>query len=245
MPSIAVILPAAGASRRFHDRHYKKPFVNLGGKAVWLHAAEKFLKHSAVKQLIVVVAEADLAEFKRRFGANIAILGVTVCVGGAERADSIERALALVDDSVDLVAVHDAARPCLADKWIETVCQAAAEHGAALLAVPVTSTLKRVDGQQQVITTVDRQGLWEAQTPQVFRRALLLRAYAARAGQPATDDASLVEALGETVAIVVGSPFNLKITTRADLRLAEQILKVLPQPTGTGGNPFANDDLWR
>ena len=92
---------------------------------------------------------------------------------------------------------------------------------------------------------MDRQGLWEAQTPQVFSREILLKAYAAREGKQATDDAMLVESLGEPIVIVKGSPLNLKITTRDDLRLAEQVLKVLPKPKGKVGNPFADDDLWR
>ncbi|HCK40401.1 MAG: 2-C-methyl-D-erythritol 4-phosphate cytidylyltransferase [Planctomycetaceae bacterium] len=245
MPSISVILPAAGASRRFQDKNYKKPYANLAGKAVWLHAAEKFLSRQDVKQLIVVVAEEDLEEFQRRFGANIAILDVTICRGGAERVDSIQNALAMVREDIDLIAVHDAARPCLADKWIDSVFAAAAEQGAAVLATPVNSTLKRVDGQHQIQETVDRQGLWEAQTPQVFSREILLKAYAAREGKQATDDAMLVESLGEPIVIVKGSPLNLKITTRDDLRLAEQVLKVLPKPKGKVGNPFADDDLWR
>lgn len=245
MPAIAVLLPAAGASRRFHDKNYKKPFAPLAGKAVWLHSAEKFLAHKDVKQLIVVVAPEDREEFDRRFGANIAFLDVTICPGGSERAESVQNALALVRDDIDLVAVHDAARPCLAEKWIDEVFAAAEKHGAAVLAVPVASTLKRVDRARHVQATVDRNGLWAAQTPQVFSRALLVKAYAARGDKGATDDAALVEALGESVVVVEGSPLNLKITARADLRLAEQILKVLPKPKGAAGNPFADDDMWR
>jgi len=245
MPSVAVILPAAGSSQRFQDQHYKKPFAPLGGKAVWLHSAEKFLGRPDVKQLIVVVAEEDREEFKRKFGANLAFMDVEICSGGAERADSIENALGKVRDEVELVAVHDAARPCLAEKWIDAVFEAAESEGAAILAEPVTATLKRVDGSQRIEATVDRQQLWAAQTPQVFRRDLLLQAYAARAGRAVTDDASLVEALGERVTVVPSSPLNLKITTREDLRLAEQILKILPRPKGAASNPFADDDLWR
>lgn len=245
MASVSVILPAAGASRRFRDENYKKPFAPLGGKAVWLHSAEKFLSRADVKQLIVVVAEEDRETFDRKFGANIAILGVQVCPGGKERADSIENALAMVEDGIDLVAVHDAARPCLADKWIDAVFAAAAKHGAAILADPVAATLKRVDQHQRIESTVSREGLWAAQTPQVFSKELLTRAYAARDSKQVTDDATLVEQLGEPVTVVNGSPLNIKITTRDDLRLAEQILKVLPKPKGPGGNPFANDDLWR
>jgi len=245
MPSVAVILPAAGASRRFHDKNYKKPFAPLGGKAVWLHSAEKFLARADVKQLIIVVGDEDREEFNRKFGANLAIMDLEVCCGGKERADSIQNALAMVREDIELVAVHDAARPCLAEKWLDAVFEAAARDGAAILAEPVSATLKRVDNKKQIEATIDRQQLWAAQTPQVFRRELLIKAYAARAGKPVTDDASLVEQLGEPVTVVAGSPLNIKITTRDDLRLAEQILKVLPKPKGGLGNPFANDDMWR
>ena len=249
MTSYAVILPAAGRSQRFRDPAYKKPFAPLAGRAVWLHSAERFLNRDDVKQVIVVVAEEDKEEFQRKFGANMAIMGVQICVGGVERADSIESALQLVDEGVDFVAVHDAARPCLIDAWIDAVFAAAVEGGAAILATPVTATLKRQAagaGAATIGETVDRGGLWEAQTPQVFRRELLAQAYAQRAGAPATDDAALVEALGRPVALVEGSPLNIKITTKNDLKLAEQILKVLPKPPAKGGaHPFADDDLWR
>ncbi len=246
MSTFAVIMPAAGKSRRFHDKHYKKPFVPLAGRAVWLHSAERFLNRPDVKQVVLVVADEDREEFNRKFGANIAILDVDVCSGGVERADSIENALAMVKSDIDFVAVHDAARPCVAEKWIDQVFAAAEKNGAALLATPVAGTLKRVGSNKQIEATVDRQNLWEAQTPQVFRRELLAKAYAARAGKAVTDDATLVEQLGEPVTIVEGSPLNLKITTRDDLRLAEQVLKVLPRPKAKGSShPFADDDLWR
>ena len=245
MSSVAVILPAAGKSRRFHDKHYKKPFAPLGGRAVWLHSAEKFLNRKDVKQVIVVVADEDREEFNRKFGANIAILGVEICRGGTERTDSVQNALTMVKDDIELVAVHDAARPCLADKWIDEVFAAAARDGAAILAVPVPGTLKQVTGKQ-IEKTLDRRNIWEAQTPQVFRRELLTKAYAARAGKPASDDAGLVEQLGVKVTVVEGSPLNLKITTRDDLKLAEQVLKVLPKPKLEGfSHPFADDNLWR
>ena len=246
MAKFAVILPAAGSSHRFRDKNYKKPYAPLGGRAVWLHSAERFLNRPDVSQVIVVVAEEDREEFNRKFGANIAILGVDVCLGGAERSDSVQNALAMLRDDIDLVAVHDAARPCLADKLIDAVFAAAEKEGAAILALPVPSTLKQVDRQERVEQTVDRTHLWEAQTPQVFRRDLLEKAYAARAGQSATDDAGLVEQLGQQVVVVEGSPLNLKITTREDLKLAEQVLKVLPKAKAEGfSHPFADDGLWR
>ncbi|MBA3481427.1 MAG: 2-C-methyl-D-erythritol 4-phosphate cytidylyltransferase [Pirellulales bacterium] len=250
MSTFAVILPAAGRSSRFRDPHYKKPFAVLGGRAVWLHSAERFLNRRDVKQVIVIVAEEDREEFGRKFGANLAIMGVDVCTGGKERADSIQNALAKVRDDVDFIAVHDAARPCLAEKWIDQVFASAETTGAAILAVPISATLKRSTkggaAGAVIAETVDRSGLWEAQTPQVFRRDLLNKAYAARAGASPTDDAQLVERLGVPVTLVEGSPMNLKITTKDDLRLAEQILKVLPKAKLDNiSHPFADDDLWR
>ncbi|REK31616.1 MAG: 2-C-methyl-D-erythritol 4-phosphate cytidylyltransferase [Planctomycetota bacterium] len=245
MAKFAVIMPAAGASRRFRDKHYKKPFAVLDGRAVWLHSAEKFLSRDDVVQLILLVAEQDREEFNMKFAANVAIMGVDVVEGGAERADSVERALGRVKPEVDFVAVHDAARPCLAEEWIEKIFDEAQKSGAAIFAVPVAGTLKRVS-HNTIDETVSREHLWEAQTPQVFRRQLLLDAYAKRDGFVATDDAQLVERLGEAVAIVPGSSLNLKITTKDDLRLAQQVLKVLPKPKPGGtGNPFAEDDIWR
>lgn len=246
MPHYAVILPAAGQSRRFHDKAYKKPFAPLGGRAVWLHSAERFMNRPQVKQLIVCVAADDRDLFDLKFGANIAILGVQVVEGGEHRADSVQRALERVKQEIDFVAVHDAARPCLADQWIDDVFAAAERDGAAILATPVHATLKKVDQKKRIVETVDRESLWEAQTPQVFRRELLLQAYAKRGREPVTDDAQLVERLGHPVTIVPCSALNLKITTRDDLKLAEQVLKVLPKPKLEGfQHPFADDNLWR
>jgi 2-C-methyl-D-erythritol 4-phosphate cytidylyltransferase len=246
MAKFAVILPAAGQSRRFHDRAYKKPFAPLGGRAVWLHAAEKFLNRNDVKQTILVIAAEDRELFNMKFGANIAIMGVEVIEGGAERSDSVQKALERVKSDIDFVAIHDAARPCIADPWIEDVFNAATRDGAAILATQVQATLKRVDQKKHIAETVNREGLWEAQTPQVFRRQLLIDAYAKRGPGALTDDAQLVERLGHPVTVVPCSPLNLKITTRDDLKLAEQVLKVLPKPKLEGfQHPFAADDLFR
>lgn len=245
MATFSVILAAAGKSRRFHDKHYKKPFIPLNDRAVWLHSAEKFLNRDDVKQLILIINEEDRESFDMKFSANVAILGVDVVIGGRERSDSIRNALERVGADIDFVAVHDAARPCLAPEWITAVFSAAETSGAAILAVPVAGTLKRVGADRVVQETVAREGVWEAQTPQVFRRQLLLDAYAQGSTQPVTDDAQLVEMLGHPVTIVPGSPINLKITTKEDLRLAAQAIKALPKPRITGpAHPFA-DDMWR
>jgi 2-C-methyl-D-erythritol 4-phosphate cytidylyltransferase len=246
MSTFAVILPAAGQSRRFHDKAYKKPFAPLGGRAVWLHSAERFLNRADVKQVIVCIAPEDRDLFDQKFGANIAILGVQVIEGGEHRTDSVQKALERVKNEIEFVAVHDAARPCIAEVWIDAVFAAAQRDGAAILAAPVQATLKRADQKKHITETVNRESLWEAQTPQVFGRELLIEAYAKRGRDAVTDDAQLVERLGRSVTVVPCSPLNIKITTRDDLKLAEQVLKVLPKPKLQGfQHPFADDNLWR
>lgn len=246
MANFGVILLAAGKSSRFKDQHYKKPFVPLADRAVWLHSAEKFLNRDDVKQVIVAISPEDRESFHGKFGANVAILGIEVVEGGEQRSDSVRLALEKVRDDVEYIAVHDAARPCIAQEWIDSVFAETEKCGAAILATPVSSTLKRVKSGNVIEETVPREQIWEAQTPQVFRRELLIEAYAKHGHESATDDAELVQRLGQSVKVVPGSPVNLKITTKEDLRLAAQALKALPKPKITGpAHPFADDDLWR
>jgi 2-C-methyl-D-erythritol 4-phosphate cytidylyltransferase len=246
MAQFAVILPAAGSSSRFKDKE-KKPFATLDGRAVWLRAAELFITRKDVCQCLVVVAPADEEVFKRRYGANLAFMNVEIAPGGAERFESVANALARVKPEADFVAVHDAVRPCLTSALVDAVFATAARTGAALLAVPVADTVKQVDAQRQVTGTLPRQGLWLAQTPQVFRRDWLAEAYAGRGklGKDVTDDAQLVEAAGHPVTVVEGSSANIKITTKADLHLAEAILKSQPKPKPAGPvHPFAEEEMW-
>ena len=246
MAKFAVILPAAGKSSRFKDRD-KKPFTNLDGRAVWLRTAEFFVTRDDVVQTILVLAPEDREKFRSRHQAHIAFMNVQLVDGGAERFESVANALKVVKPEADLVAIHDAVRPCLTESLIAGVFAEAARHGAALLAVPVNDTLKQVNPQRTVEATVSRKGLWLAQTPQVFRRDWLEEAYANRAmlGKDVTDDAQLVEAAGHPVHVVEGAPTNIKITTRADLILAEAILKAMPKPKPQGpAHPFAEEEMW-
>ena len=249
MATFGVILAAAGRSSRFGDSNYKKPFAPLAGRPVWIHSAERFLERDDVKQVVIVVAPEDRESFLEKFGANIAFMGITLAEGGEERADSVRSGLQKLADGIDMVAIHDAARPCLAAAWIDAVFEAGERTGAAILATPVTSTLKRISPDLTIAETVNREGLWEAQTPQVFRRDLLEKAFDRQrqsAGEKATDEAQLMEAIGQKVAVVRGSPINLKITSRQDLRLAEQAHKALPKPKlGGPAHPFADDGMWR
>jgi 2-C-methyl-D-erythritol 4-phosphate cytidylyltransferase len=246
MAKFAVILPAAGKSARFGDKE-KKPFVNLDGRAVWLRSAELFVTRDDVCQTLLVIAPEDQELFERRFRANIVFMNVRVVHGGAERFDSVAKALEQVVPQAEFVAIHDAVRPCTLPDQVDAVFAAAVQHGAALLAATVNDTVKKADSQKRVQSTLPRDGLWLAQTPQVFRRDWLVEAYAHRSQlpPPITDDAQLVEAAGHPVQIVPSAATNVKITSRADLLLAEAILKIRPDPKPNRPiHPFADEEMW-
>jgi len=246
MPTYAVIFPAAGHSSRFQGKE-KKPFTNLDGRAVWLRSVELFINRPEVAQCIIVVSPEDQEMFRRRFGANLAFMNVQIANGGAERFESVANALGLVKPEVDFVAVHDAVRPCLTESLVTDVFAKAEKTGAAMLAVPIADTIKQVDAQKQVKGTTPRQGLWLAQTPQVFRRDWLQEVYdnRTRLGANFTDDAQLMEAAGYAVHIVDGATTNIKITTKQDLVLAEAILKALPKPKPSApAHPFGEEEMW-
>jgi 2-C-methyl-D-erythritol 4-phosphate cytidylyltransferase len=246
MSRFAVILPAAGKSSRFGDPWRKKVFIDLRGRPVWLRTAEAFLNRPDVVQTILCISPDDHAWFREKFAANLTFLNIEVVDGGAERADTVQAALTRVRPEADFIAVHDAARPLITPDAIDAVFAAATTTGAALLATPISSTVKRV-ANGVIQETVDRTGLWAAQTPQVFERRLLLEAFAQRSGFPATDEAQLVERLGRSVAVVEGSPLNFKITTQADFKMAESLLSLLPHGSGLGAVQAGGEqktELW-
>ncbi len=240
--TFAVILPAAGKSSRFTGAKgdglaalgmaspQKKAFQDLQGRPVWLRALEPFINRDDVVQRIVALSPEDLDWFKNKYRANLSLLDLELIEGGAERADTVERALSRVRADVEFVAVHDAARPLVAHEWIDTIFRAAEKHGAAIPATPISSTLKLVAPDGRIVKTVPRDGLWAAQTPQVFRRQLLLDAFAQRGDFQPTDEAQLVERLGQPVHVVECSPMNLKITSPEDFRLAQALVDHIPQP---------------
>ena len=241
MPNFAVIVPAAGQSSRFGDSRRKKPFIELKGRPVWVRAVEMFSNRDDVKQLLIVVSPEDMEFFKEKFRPNLAFMAVEIVAGGKQRADSVKNALARVKADIDFVAVHDAARPLVVKQWIDKVFVAAEQSGAAILASPISSTIKRVENGR-IVETVPRDKLWAAQTPQVFRRQLLLDAYARWDGSEATDEANLVERIGHPVTIVEGSPLNMKITTQEDFKMAEALLGALPQEKSLRAlHPFADE----
>jgi 2-C-methyl-D-erythritol 4-phosphate cytidylyltransferase len=231
---IAVIICAAGSSKRFVEgqKHNleaakKKQFADIGGRPAFLRSVELFADRDNVKQIILSIPAEDEEMFKITHEANLSFHGVKMCMGGAERFETVAKALELVKDDIDFVAVHDAVRCCLTEKWVDEVFKTAEKTGAAMLACPVVATLKKVENGQ-IIKTVDRTGLYEAQTPQVFKKDLLKKAYDNLSNldkSKISDDSQLVEALGQKVSIVETDSSNIKITTKADIAIAEAIIK--------------------
>ncbi|TWU37286.1 2-C-methyl-D-erythritol 4-phosphate cytidylyltransferase [Novipirellula artificiosorum] len=223
--SIAAILPAAGSGRRFGS-HENKLFALLAGEPIWFHAARTLANQPEIGRIVLAVSEHDRTAFEDRFAPWVKQLSIECVLGGKQRTDSVLAGLDCVsgDKSIEMVAIHDAARPLVRAADLSAVFQRAYQTGAALLATPVAGTLKRQINAGDDSLTVDRRELWVALTPQVFHLDLLQRAYQRYRGRPATDDAELVERMGHPVALVHGGADNIKITHPEDLLVAEAIL---------------------
>jgi len=227
--TFALILAAAGRSSRYSQRGssdptVKKVFAHLGGKPVWLRSMEKFVSREDVTQVIVVVSPEDISWFRKYYISEINRMLLLVVAGGENRVDSIRHGLIAVSPRVGYVAIHDAARPCITDQEIADVFKEAKKRGAAILAAPMVGTVKKVV-EGQIEETVPRECLWEAQTPQVFRRELILEAYQQTIRDVPTDDAQLIERLGQPVCVVPTDRGNIKITTQSDMVLAKYLVE--------------------
>ncbi len=228
MSQIAAIICAAGSSRRFGGKT-KKPFVDVAGRAAFLRSVELFTERSDVKQVLLAISPDEEEIVKIKWGASLSFFGVGLCFGGEERFETVANALKLLKDDIDLVAVHDAARCCVTAEIIQQVIEAAQANRAAIPACPVIPTLKAV-ANGVVSNTLDRQGLYEAQTPQIFDKTLLTEAYKDlpnlnKQGACISDDAQLVELYGHKVTIVETDNSNIKITGPTDVAIAEAIIK--------------------
>jgi len=229
----AAVIVAAGASSRFTSAVApggppRKPFMQLGGSTVLELACAAFDAVAAIEHLVLVLRTEDLAAVERMGLGHGCLRKVSALVeGGSERIDSVRAGVEAVPRGAVLVAVHDAARPLVLPQTIERALKVAARSGAALVASPVRDTIKISATGEQAESTLDRSVLWAAQTPQVFRTALLreLLERAQSEGFKLTDEAALHERFVGPVAIVEGEPSNLKITTPSDLVLAEAILR--------------------
>jgi len=216
----AVLVPAGGIGARLGSATPKQ-FLALGGVPILVATVRHFARHPAVQAIVVAVPETHVSRARRMLGSLARRRPLAVVAGGLTRQASVERALQEVAADVELVVVHDAVRPFITGALIDSVLAAARDHGAAICALPINETVKRVS-EEFVVETEDRSSLWAVQTPQAFRAALLREAHekASRDGIVGTDDAMLVERLGHRVRVVPGHANNIKITTPADLRRA-------------------------
>jgi 2-C-methyl-D-erythritol 4-phosphate cytidylyltransferase len=233
--NVAAIICAAGESSRFGGKR-KKPFVDVAGRAAFLRSVELFTDRADVKQVLLAIAPEDEELVNVKWGPNLKFFGVKICFGGAERFDTVKKTLELVKDNIDLIAIHDAVRCCVTEKMIDEVITTAARTGAAILAAAIVATIKEVK-DNTITQTVDRAGLYEAQTPQVFEASLLKSAYDNLKNldvNKISDDAALVEAIGQKVTIVESDSSNIKITRKSDIAIAEAILKSHPKPKPQG-----------
>ncbi|MBM4461975.1 MAG: 2-C-methyl-D-erythritol 4-phosphate cytidylyltransferase [Chloroflexi bacterium] len=217
---VGVVIAAAGSSQRLGG--VDKIFAVVAGKPVLTHVLNVFQGCDAVDQIVVVLNEAGLERGKRLVAERGFSKVTDVCRGGRRRQDSVSKGLKRLE-GCQWVVIHDGARPCLTADLIGRGLAEARRTGAAIAAVPVKETVKIVDAQGVIENTPDREKLWVAQTPQIFRSDIIIEAYGARSGE-VTDDAALVEALGYKVKVYMGSYDNIKITTSEDLVLAEIIL---------------------
>lgn len=220
------LVPAAGSGSRFGGE-LPKQYLMLHGKPLLQHALDRLLAQFPLARLYVVLAPDDeLFEAMITVASNVIVLRC----GGRTRGASVHNALSRmtgVDD--DWIVVHDAARPCVdADSSLRLQRELANDDVGGFLALPVTDTLKRVDDDSRVVRTEPREGLWRAQTPQMFRFGVLRRAFGLPGLDGFTDEAQAVERLGLKPRAVVGNAFNVKVTFPDDLALASAILAMLP-----------------
>lgn len=224
MKTIAIV-PTAGFGKRLGLKT-KKPFVPLSGKPLVTYALKTLDSCEYIDGIIVAAERSCIGRFRRmvkEFGFRKVL---AVVPGGATRSRSVKNCLDRIPASYDTVLIHDGARPFVDDKIVRESIGLARRCGACVVAVPESDTVKFSDGRGLFVSkTLDRGRVFRAQTPQVFRRGIIEKAYASRrALSAATDDSSLVERLGVKVRILIGSSRNIKITTKEDLKLAEALL---------------------
>lgn len=223
---VGVVIVAAGTGSRTGSAELKQ-FRWVAGKPMLLHSVQTFQARPDVAMVVVVLPKRYAGDPPPwLFQSDLDRL--LISVGGRERSDSVRNGLQDLPGDVEVIVVHDAARPLVTDATVDAVIREARLGHGAVAALPVVDTLKRVAPDGAIVETVDRTALWRAQTPQAFPRDMLLRAYAraqqiSAAGISATDDAALCERLGERVVVVPGSERAMKVTTDADFARADTL----------------------
>jgi 2-C-methyl-D-erythritol 4-phosphate cytidylyltransferase len=221
---LSAIVVAAGRSKRFKGRA-SKILAKINNKPVIYYSLSVLSRHRDIREIIVVASPKNIKaieEIIRRYKINKV---KKVILGGKERQDSVFQGLGALSEATKDVLIHDGARPFIDSKIISLVITAAKASGAAVVGVKVKPTIKRADSGLWVKETLDRENLWEIQTPQVFSKNIILKAYKNSGRAKVTDDATLIEKIGIKVKIALGSYSNIKITTPDDLSAAEAIFR--------------------
>ncbi|HAH21997.1 MAG: 2-C-methyl-D-erythritol 4-phosphate cytidylyltransferase [Omnitrophica WOR_2 bacterium GWF2_43_52] len=227
---VTAIVPAAGLGLRLQSRT-PKPLVPLGAKPILIHTLEALSKERRIHHILIAVAKKNWDGFKAVLRSNKIGNRVTLVLGGKTRRESVEHCLSFVSPESDRVLIHDAVRPFIPASLLKALLQKAEKNPAVICGVPVKATIKQATSHVSAVTrnltvakTLPRDRLWEIQTPQVFEKDLLRKAYARCKDNAVTDDAALVEKLGVKVRIVRGEYCNIKITTPEDLVFAKAIM---------------------
>ena len=221
-----LLIPAAGLGRRM-GLDQPKALMRVGGEPLLVRTLGRFQSIGLVDLAVIVVPSGHESTFKSVLQSAFPSARFSFSLGGAERQISVANGLTRIDPDTEIVVIHDAARPFVSEESIRASIGAAEECGAATVAIPTVDTILRADAEGYLIDTPDRQFLWMCQTPQTFRVPLIRAAHEAarRDNYVGTDDASLVGRMGGRVRLVMGSPVNLKVTSPADLVMAEYVIQ--------------------
>ncbi|MEO8206035.1 MAG: 2-C-methyl-D-erythritol 4-phosphate cytidylyltransferase [Chthoniobacterales bacterium] len=224
LPSVCAVIVAAGSSQRMG---FDKLTAPVAGKPLLAHTLAAFQACPEVQRIVLVCAAERISEFETLATKEGISKLEKIVAGGSERHESVWHGLQATSPEYEIIAVQDAARPLITAAQITLCIEAAAVHGAASLAEPVTDTLQRADAFQRIAENVDRRRLWRMQTPQVFRRELLLEAYrkVLEGDEIITDETTAVQSAGHDVFLVENRDWNIKVTTPRDLAVVEFLLK--------------------
>lgn len=217
---MAAIIVAGGKGKRFGSKQPKQ-FLLLNKTPMFLWSVFAFKKLNQCKQIILVVPEnkfKQMQKYKKQYGIDI------VC-GGKERYDSVRNGLKYIEENIDMVAVHDGARPLVTVKIIKNVFDSAIRYGAAIAANPAKDSIKFSKKGKKIDKSVNRKYIWQAQTPQIFKTEILKKVYSKKISDTITDDSQLVEKSGKNVMLVDVGYENFKVTQPIDFKLAEIVLK--------------------
>ena len=227
--SVVAVVPAAGLGTRMGG-DTPKQYLSLGGLPILVYSLQVFQQIEGIREVILCVPASDREYCWREIVKPFGLKKVTqVVAGGTRRQDSVSNGLAAISDQPDGVLVHDGVRPFIDQQIVRSVIDCAGQTGAAVVAMPIHDTVKRVDPSGIIQETLKREELWQIQTPQVFRYDWLVQAHqqAQQHQWDVTDDAALIERMGYPVSVVEGSCFNIKVTKPDDLVFGEAILKTI------------------